>query len=97
MIRGVNRQIIEINQTDHPSFERVLLFVSPSCAQADENKLRQEAGQLIAGLSRPPRSRKAVLAARQKARKEQRVRRIAWAAVWTCIGAGLMALLQWLI
>ncbi len=47
MIKGVNHQIIEINQTDNPYFERALLFVSPSCASETEELLQDEGKQFV--------------------------------------------------
>jgi len=42
MLKGVNHQIIEVNQTDHPYFERALLFVRSAYAQESPNTLEGE-------------------------------------------------------
>lgn len=57
MIRGVNRQIIEINETGNKYFERALLFVSSDGANKSTAKLAAEANQLISSLGRPPEAR----------------------------------------
>lgn len=47
MIKGVNRQVIEINQTESEYFEKMLLFVKPEFAGMSEKKLREKAGGII--------------------------------------------------
>ena len=42
MIKGVNHQIIEVNRTDHPYFERALLFVRTAYAQETTETLQGE-------------------------------------------------------
>ena len=43
MIRGVNRQIIEVNDTQNRYFERAILFVRPDCGEVTEHKLHAQA------------------------------------------------------
>ena len=38
MLRGVNRQIIEVNDIENPYFERAILFVKPGCGEASEKQ-----------------------------------------------------------
>ena len=47
MIKGINRQIIEILDTGNPYFERALLVVQ-SGIDADANALRREAQDVLA-------------------------------------------------
>jgi len=51
MVKGVNKTIIEINETGNEMFERVLLFVNPGKVYADSSKLKKEALDYIKGLS----------------------------------------------
>ncbi|MBO5909645.1 MAG: hypothetical protein J6Q67_07865 [Clostridia bacterium] len=51
MVRGVNKQIIEINDTGNSYFERVLLFVSPNKADLPVEQLNSEAKTLLFKLS----------------------------------------------
>ena len=44
MIKGVNRQVIEITQTKCEYFEKVLFFVKPEYAATSEGTLRERAG-----------------------------------------------------
>ena len=46
MIRGVQRQVIEISHTDNAYFERALLVVRSTCA-ADHQTLRQQAHRYL--------------------------------------------------
>ena len=47
MIKGVNRQIIEIKETGNTYFERALLFVRANCSETDSALLHHEAQQLL--------------------------------------------------
>jgi len=54
MIKGVNRQVVEITQTECEYFERILFFVKPEYAAVSEGKLRERASLLSAGTGAPP-------------------------------------------
>ena len=54
MIKGVNRQVVEITQTDCEYFERILFFVKPEFASVSEGKLRERAGMMSTSSQRPP-------------------------------------------
>lgn len=47
MIKGVNKRIIEVKETDSRLFESALLFVSPAYSSADEARLKREADRVI--------------------------------------------------
>lgn len=47
MIKGVNRQIIEVMDTGNEYFERALLVVRPACVDADAVLLREEAQRVL--------------------------------------------------
>ena len=51
MVKGVNRQIIEINDTGNKYFERVLLFVSPARSDTNEKDLYAQAQHYVSSLS----------------------------------------------
>lgn len=53
MLKGTNRQVIEITQTDCEYFERVMFFVKPECVNVSEGKLRERAS-IIAGTDNKP-------------------------------------------
>ena len=47
MIKGVNRQIIEVSETGNTYFERALLFVRANCSDTDSAVLHREAQQVL--------------------------------------------------
>ena len=61
MIKGVNRQVIEITQTKCEYFEKVLFFVKPEYAATSEGTLRERAG-LIADSAGKLKKRKIISA-----------------------------------
>jgi len=54
MLRGVNRQVIEISETDCEYFERVLFFVKPECVNVSEGRLKERANAIAGKADRPP-------------------------------------------
>ena len=55
MIKGINRQIIEIGETGNIYFERAFLFVRPGVEQVDDHRLKTEARKMIGSFSKPPK------------------------------------------
>ena len=53
MIKGINRQVVEVKETGSEYFERILFFVKPEYASVSEGKIRERAG-LIAGRGEKP-------------------------------------------
>lgn len=51
MVKGVNRKIIEINNTGNRYFEKALLFVNPGKSDFSQKRLEQEAKEYIFDLS----------------------------------------------
>lgn len=51
MVKGVNKQIIEINNTGNSYFERVLLFVAPGKCDKSVAELKNEAESYLLNLS----------------------------------------------
>ena len=47
MIKGVNRQIIEVCDTGNRYFERAWLVVRPDCANTDSSRLHEEAQKIV--------------------------------------------------
>ncbi|MDR1891717.1 MAG: hypothetical protein LBQ48_01710 [Oscillospiraceae bacterium] len=54
MIRGVNKQIIEVAETNSRYFERALLFVRPEFASSDSDRLYSEAKRYLSAAGQPP-------------------------------------------
>lgn len=50
MLRGVNKQIVEVNNTGNRYFEKAILFVNPQYADISRHKLDVEANKYIESL-----------------------------------------------
>lgn len=57
MIKGVNRQVVEVRETGCDYFERIIFFIKPEYACVSEGKIRERAS-LIAGAAPMPPSTK---------------------------------------
>ncbi|MDD6011692.1 MAG: hypothetical protein PUC33_02480 [Oscillospiraceae bacterium] len=54
MIKGVNRQVVEVRETQSDYFERILFFVRPEYAGVSEGKIRERAGIIASGAGSVP-------------------------------------------
>ena len=54
MIKGINRQVVEVRDTGNECFERILFFVKPEYAGMSEGKIRERAGIAAKGTAAPP-------------------------------------------
>lgn len=57
LIKGVNRQVLEITQTQCEYFERVLFFVKPEFSAVSEGDLKERATVIARNAAIPPASR----------------------------------------
>ena len=98
MLRGVNRQIIEVKDTGSRYFERALLIVRPEFAQMQPGQLEREADKYLASVGRPPALRPASPSRRPapsyaaRMARTRRRRRLVGAAL-VGLGVALCALL----
>ena len=58
MVKGVNRQVLEIRETGSVYFERAFFFVKPEYADTDEQKLRAAAERLFPGVDKVPKPKR---------------------------------------
>lgn len=54
MIKGINRQVVEVKDTGNECFEKILFFVKPEYAGLSEGKIRERAGIAARGAAAPP-------------------------------------------
>ena len=54
MLKGVNKQILEITNTESPYFERIIFFVKPEFSSVSQGTLRERAGKIAGGAGAPP-------------------------------------------
>jgi len=47
MIKGVNRQVVEINNTGSEYFERILLIIHPAYIDEKEDRIKSEADRIV--------------------------------------------------
>jgi len=57
MIKGINRQVVEVKDTGNECFERILFFVKPEYAGLSEGKIRERAGLAAQSATLPPPTR----------------------------------------
>lgn len=54
MIKGINRQVVEVKDTGNDCFEKILFFVKPEYAGMSEGKIRERAGLITKGAATAP-------------------------------------------
>ena len=59
MIKGVNKQVLEINETESGFFEKAIFFVKPEYSGMSEGKLRERASSEMNGICSLPRLKRA--------------------------------------
>ncbi|MGN0531243.1 MAG: hypothetical protein ACI4IN_00355 [Eubacterium sp.] len=57
MIKGVNKQILEVTNTDSPYFEKIIFFVKPNSPTMDDKRLHAEAMKFSKTSQKPPRQK----------------------------------------
>lgn len=55
MLKGVNRQVVEVAETGSEYFERALFFVNPKYYGLTDGKLRERAQTLMTSAGSPPK------------------------------------------
>ena len=58
MIKGINKQILEVTNTDSPYFEKIIFFVRPTSAAVGEKTLKEEAEKISLKMKKPPKEKK---------------------------------------
>lgn len=59
MLKGVNRQVVEISHPESAYFEKVLFFVKPEFSSVSEKRLRGKADEIIKDAVSPPAGKSA--------------------------------------
>lgn len=54
MIKGVNKQVLEINETQNGFFEKAIFFVKPEYSGMGEGRLRESAKKEMENAGKPP-------------------------------------------
>lgn len=53
MIKGVNKNIVEINNTDDFYIEKAILFINPKARSIDESKIISHAKKYVHNINKP--------------------------------------------
>ncbi|MBQ9920077.1 MAG: hypothetical protein IJO49_04555 [Clostridia bacterium] len=72
MLRGTNKSIIEINETENRYFERALLFVKPEFVNLSPERLNREAKKMLGSLTFSPMGLGRNQTARKRAAQKKR-------------------------
>lgn len=72
MLRGINRSIIEINETENKYFEKIIVFVRPEFGNLSDSHLQREAVRLVGNMSAYPFGTKKRISARKRAEIKRR-------------------------
>ena len=86
MIKGVNKQIIEVYDTGNKYFEKAILFVKPEYMSENEQGLRKEANRLLLEIGDPPVRNKRNISSR----KVKKSRATAFIFIGICTAACLL-------
>lgn len=62
MIKGVNHQVVEVNDTASEYFERIIFFVKPEYSFVSEGKIRERATKIANTATLPPPTKKSTKA-----------------------------------
>ncbi len=57
MLKGVNRQVVEVAETGSDYFEKALFFVNPKYYGLTDGKLRERAQTLVGAAGVPPKAK----------------------------------------
>lgn len=55
MIKGINKQILEVTNPESKYFEKIIFFVRPEGQSVDENVIKNEAEKISLQMRKPPR------------------------------------------
>ena len=72
MLRGTNKSIIEINETENRYFEKALLFVKPEFVNLSPERLNREAKKMLGSLTFSPMGLGRNQTARKRAAQKKR-------------------------
>lgn len=60
MIKGINKQILEVTNPESPYFERIIFFVKSDSQGIGESVLKKEAEKISLKAKKPPKTRKSL-------------------------------------
>lgn len=88
MIKGVNKQVLEVTNPESPYFDKIIFFVSADGSAQSEEKIKNEAQSVASQLRKPPKT---------KLSKKDKILGFMFAACGIGAGAALMFALSAII
>ena len=86
MLKGVNRQVVEIAQPESRYFEKIILFVKPEFSGLPEARLAAQAAADLPGEAAPPKT--------ARCKTAPRLHSLLRAGLCAGAGAGILALAE---
>lgn len=87
MMKGVNKQVLEVTNTENPYFDKIIFFVKPEYKSADRKMLQKQAEALATITQKPPKMRVS---------KRQILRVVIYSVLFTLTGFALSFILNWI-
>lgn len=87
MMKGVNKQVLEVTNTENPYFEKIIFFVKPEYKSADRKMLQKQAEALATITQKPPKMRVS---------RRQILRVVIYSVLFTLTGFALSFILNWI-
>ncbi len=60
MIKGINKQVLEVTNPESPYFDKIVFFVKEKDGGFNEKRLKEEAEKISSTAQKPPREKKSV-------------------------------------
>ena len=57
MLKGINKQIIEVSNPPSPYFDKIIFIVSPSGCEKSQDMIEKEAESLAKEIKKPPKQK----------------------------------------
>ena len=90
MVKGVNKTVIEVNDTGNRMFEKIVFYVTPQYGNIDPKRLQRAAGELAFKFS----DSKSYMPLREINRKNRIKKRfLAWGLIATAVIFAALALI----
>lgn len=86
MVKGVNKTVIEVNNTGSKMFEKIVLYVTPEYGNLSAKQLRRAAGSLVLGFE----DMKPTTSVRKRIARKKKI-------LYGCIGGFVVVLLTVLV
>ncbi len=91
MVKGVNKRVIEVNNTGNKFFEKIVFYVTPQYGDLTSVQLKQATEFLSLGFEEKLPLKTPTL------RKRRRFRKIRVICAATLLSLGVMAVVLWLV